>query len=202
VAIVPVTHQSRLFRRRPTSSFRAMSAPSLKRLLATTATLAGTGAVAIGTAAAPAETGHAAAKRITPAGVDGVKIGKTYRRLREQGLVGRLRRGCELGGPNTRSARLRAPLAGQVNFTLKAPRRVTDISIRGGARARGVGIGAKIPAIKAAFPKAKVDHSTDTVFRLTLVRVPKRGGGRLMFGVSTKSKRVTVIGVPFIAFCE
>jgi hypothetical protein len=40
------------------------------------------------------------------------------------------------------------------------------------------------------------------VFRLTLVRVPKNGGGRIMFGVSTRTKRTTLIGVPLIAFCE
>jgi hypothetical protein len=177
----------------------------LARIVVPAVSLIGAGAVAIGSVAAPAETGPAgpaAAKRITPAGVDGVKIGMTHGQLRGRGLVGKIRRGCELGGPNTRSARLLAPLKGQVNYTQTRPRKVTDITIRGGARARGVGIGAKIPAIKAAFPKAKVDHSTDRVFRLTLVRIPKTGGGRIVFGVSTRTKRTTLIGVPLIAFCE
>jgi hypothetical protein len=176
----------------------------LPRLVASNvavAVLAG-GVVGAGPAAAPPDADSAAAKRITPAGVDGVKRGKTYRRLRRQGLVKRIRKGCELGGPNTRSAGLRAPLKGQVNFTLKSPRKVTDITVRGGAKARGVGIGAKIPAIRAAYPKAKVDHGTDEVFGLTLVKIPKDGGGRLQFGVSTDTKKVTVIGIPFIAFCE
>lgn len=179
-----------------------MSTPSLKRLVGTTVAVVGAGIVAVGPVAAPAQTGLSAAKRITPSGVDGVKLGKTYNRLRQQGLVKRIRKGCELGGPNTRSAGLRGPLKGQVNFTLKSPRRVTDITVRGGAKARGVGIGAKIPDIKAAYAKAKVDHSTDAVFELTLVRIPKNGGGKLQFGVSTKTKKVTVIGIPFIAFCE
>mgnify|MGYP006161020291 CR=1 FL=1 len=69
--------------------------------------------------------------------------------------------------------------------------------------ARGVGIGAKIPAIKARFPNATIDHSTDQVFQLTLVKTPKRpNGGQITFGVSTQTKRTTVIGVPFVAFCE
>lgn len=160
------------------------------------------GAVAIGSAAAPAETDPAAAKRITPSVVNGVRIGMSHGQLRRRGLVGRIRRGCELGGPNTRSAKLLAPLKGQVNYTQRKPRKITDITVRGGARAHGVGIGAMIPAIKAAFPKAKVDHSTDRVFGLTLVRIPKSGGGRIIFGVSMKTKRTTLIGVPFIAFCE
>ncbi len=158
--------------------------------------------MAVGGAVAPAETGQAAAKQITPAGVGAVKLGATFQDLRAQGLVGRIRRGCELGGPKTRSAKLLAPLKGGVNFTLTKPRKVTDIVVRGGARARGVGIGAKIPKIKAAFPKAVVDHSTDSVFGITLVKIPKSGGGRLQFAVSTTTKRTTLIGVPFIAFCE
>jgi hypothetical protein len=36
------------------------------------------------------------------------------------------------------------------------------------------------------------------------VKTPKRphSGGRIMFGVSTQTHRATIIGVPFIAFCE
>jgi hypothetical protein len=81
---------------------------------------------------------------------------------------------------------------------------VDSITITGGARARGVGIGSTIAQIKAKFPHAKVDHSTEQVFQLTLVKTPKRpqSGGRIMFGVSTQTHRTTIIGVPFIAFCE
>jgi hypothetical protein len=158
--------------------------------------------VATGAAGATASSLHSAAAKITPSGADGVKIGATYTSLRQKGLVGKIHHGCELGGANTRSANLKSPLQGQVNFTLHSPRKVTDITIRGGAKARGVGIGDKISDIKAAFPKAKVDHSTDSTFELTLVRIPKDGGGKLVFGVSTKTKKVTLIGIPFIAFCE
>ena len=77
-----------------------------------------------------------------------------------------------------------------------------DITIKGGAEARGVGIGDTIPDIKAAYPKAKVDHSTDDTFLITLVKIPKDGGGKLRFGVSTKTDKITLIGVPYIAFCE
>src|SRR3954447_18014547 len=166
-----------------------------KRLLTLTAI------AAIGTSTAFAAT-EAAAPKITSKGVGGVKLGKTYKQLHDAGLIGKIHHGCELGGANTRTANLKAPLKGQVNFTLHSPRKVTDITVRGGAKARGVGVGDKIPAIKAAFPKAKVDHSTDDTFEITLVRIPKNGGGKLTFGVRTKSKRVTLIGVPFIAFCE
>jgi hypothetical protein len=164
------------------------------QIIGTSAAVAGVG-TAIAFAATPAP-------KITSAGVGGVKLGKTYKELHDKGLIGKIQPGCELGGPNTRGARLKAPLKGSVSFTLKSPRRVTDITIDGGAKARGVGIGATIAQIKAKFPKAKTDHSTDDTFELTLVNVPKSDGGKISFGVSTKTHKTTVIGVPHIAFCE
>jgi hypothetical protein len=153
--------------------------------------------------AAPAETAHPSAlRKITASGVGGVRLGATYAALRRRHLVARIQHGCEFGGPGTRSARLRAPLKGVVDFTLRSPRRVADIAVEGGATARGVGVGATIPQIEAAFPKARVDHSTDTVFGVTLVKVPKGAGGRVQFGVSTKTGRTVVVGIPFVAFCD
>jgi len=144
----------------------------------------------------------AAPKKITPKGVGKVKLGKTHASLKRKGLVGRQRKGCELGGPGMRAARLRAPLKGAVDLSRKDPRRVKSIVVTRGATARGVGIGDSQADIKAAFPKAKVDHSTDEVFAVTLVKVPKNGGGRLQFAVDVDTEKVTRIGVPFIPFCE
>jgi hypothetical protein len=144
----------------------------------------------------------ASVKRITPAGVGAVKLGMTAARLREQGLIGRLRRGCEPAGPDARSARLLAPLRGSVDFTTSTPRRARTITVRGGARARGVGIGARIWRIRAAFPRARVDHSTDQTFGITLVKVPPNGGGRIQFAVDVDTKRTTLIAVPRVPFCE
>src|SRR3954451_3697350 len=161
-------------------------------------------AVLIALAAAGVAVAVAAAAVITPTRVDGVHLGDTHSGLLARGKVGPIRAGCELGGPTTRSAKLKAPLRGSVNYTLHNPRRVDSITITGGAKARGVGIGATIAQIKAKFPHASVDHSTDQVFELALVRTPKRphGRGRITFGVSTQTKRTTIIGVPFVAFCE
>ena len=160
--------------------------------------------IALVVALTAAGTAFAAAAVITPVRVDGVHLGDTHADLQSRGKVGPIRPGCELGGPNTRSAKLKAPLKGSVNYTLTSPRKVDSITITGGAKARGVGIGATIAQIKAKFPHAKVDHSTDQVFQLTLVKTPKRqhGRGRITFGVSTQTHKTTIIGVPFIAFCE
>jgi hypothetical protein len=142
-----------------------------------------------------------APKRITADGVGQIKLGMTFAELREKRLVGRLRPGCELA-ENTRSARLRSPLRGSVNFTQSTPRKVTDIAVRRGARARGVKVGDRIRDIRDAFPRAIVDRSTEDVFGITLVRIPRSGGGRIQFSVPLDTRRIDLIAVPFIAFCE
>lgn len=171
---------------------------ALTRLLGLAALIGITALVSSGIAVS-AQT--AAGAKITPRGVGGVKVGATFTKLRQRHLVGRLHRGCELA-PNTRSARLLAPLKGSVDFTRKTPRRVADIVVRGGARARGVGIGATIPDIQSAYPSAIIDHSTEQTFQITLVRIPRNGGGRIQFAVPLSTHRVSLIGVPFIPFCE
>ena len=144
----------------------------------------------------------AATKKITPEGVGGVKLGMTFEKARERGLVGPKRAGCPLSGRDTASARLKRPLKGSVELTVRKPRRVRSIQVTGGARARGVGIGSTIRQIRDAFPRARVDHGTDETFGITLVRVPKDGGGKIHFAVDTGTKKTTLVGVPYIAFCE
>jgi hypothetical protein len=40
------------------------------------------------------------------------------------------------------------------------------------------------------------------MFGITLVRVPKNGGGKLEFALKTTTHKVVLIGIPFIPFCE
>ncbi len=166
--------------------------------------LAATALLTLGlAAAAPADTSRHAAEKFNGKGAGDVQVGETFASLRAAGLVGPMRGGCELGGPDTRSARLKPPLKGFVDLTTRRkPRQVRTISLSGGARARGVGIGSSIAQIKAAFPGAKVDRNTEEVFGITLVKVSKSAGGRFSFAVDVDTKKTTRIGIPFIPFCE
>jgi hypothetical protein len=144
----------------------------------------------------------AAVAPVSGHGAGSVKLGMTYRQLRAQHLVGAIRPGCELGGPNTRSAPLRAPLRGIVDLTPTRVRRVADIAIAGGAAAHGVGIGATIARIRATFPHARVDHATDHTFGFTSVRVPRSEGGPFEFAVSIRTHRANTIGIPRVPVCD
>jgi hypothetical protein len=156
-------------------------------------------ALTLGPAAATA----AAPQKITGKGVGQVRLGKTFQQLRDKHLVGRLRDGCELSGPNTKFSKLRSPLRGTVDWSRTSTRRVRRVTVTGGsAAARGVRIGDKLADVKAAFPKAKVDHAAEPIFGITLVKIPKNGGGRMWFGIPTDTKKISMIGVPNLSFCD
>ncbi len=178
-----------------------MRTNSLPRILVTGAAVAGL-ALAATTSGAEPTARDAGKAKITRRGVDGVKLHMRYKTLRKRHLVHKIRHGCELGGPNTREARLVKPIKGFVTFTLHRPRRVTNITLRGGATARGVGVGDKRSDILEQYPNAQTDHSTDDTFGVTLVRTPKRHGSRITFAIDTDTHRIVRIGVPEIAFCE
>ena len=116
--------------------YLARMSPLRLVLLLVPACLAAIAAVAI---ASPPAARDSAAAVITPTRVDGIHLGDTHADLRSRGKVGPIGPGCEFGGPNTRSARLQAPLKGQVDYTLNSPRKVTTITVTKGAKARGVG---------------------------------------------------------------
>lgn len=140
-------------------------------------------------------------QRITASGVGKVKLGARFAKLRRAGLVGRLRSGCELSG--TRAARLKPPLRGFVGLPPAGePNRVEQITIAGGAKARGVGVGATRGEVRDAFPHASFDSSSEPIFGITTVRIPKRDGGNYQMALSTVTGRVTGIYVPRILFCD
>src|SRR3712207_3655368 len=88
-------------------------------------------AVAAASVAILASVAFAASKHITAKRVGGVRLGMKHSTAEARHLVGRKRKGCELAGPGTRSARLRAPLEGTVDLTRKEPRRIRAIAVTG-----------------------------------------------------------------------
>jgi hypothetical protein len=153
-------------------------------------------ALALGPAAATA----AAPQKITPAGVGQVKLGMTFSQLRQQHLIGKLHKGhCDAAGPNASPfARLRSPLRGQADFTKAVPHKLTDITIRGGATARGVRVGDSLAKVKSKFPKRRIRHDLGLIF----VDIPNTANIKEQFIVNEDTKKVDVIGVPFVAICE
>src|SRR3954470_1694256 len=122
-----------------------MNLTPLRRLGASAAVF-GVAALAAGPVASAGQQGQGP-PAIGPKGVGSVKIGASYTSLHKKGLIGKIRPGCELA-PGTRSAALKSPLRGSVDFTRKNPRKVANITITKGAEtARGVGIGATIDDI-------------------------------------------------------
>ena len=113
------------------------------------------------TATAAAST--AADKKITPQGVGQIKLGAAAGTLQDAGLIGGLTPGCELASPPVRAAKLRAPLKGFVE--VGPDNKVKAITIRGGASARGVGVGDTLADITAKFPKRKVIHTRRSASR-------------------------------------
>jgi hypothetical protein len=141
-------------------------------------------------------------RRISAAGVGRVKLGTPFARLHQDGLVGPMRKGCELD-PGSRSARLKGPLEGQVDLAKRGGRRIASvITVTGGVHARRVKIGSNRRRVRRSYPGANFRHSTDDVFGITLVNVPRGDGGRLQMGISVDTKRVVVFAVPHLAFCE
>jgi hypothetical protein len=157
--------------------------------------------LAVGISAATA-TAAQAPQKITAKGVGQVKLGSTAAKLRNRGLIGRLRRGCQLEGPKARYANLRSPLKGTVEFTRTSTRRVNFIHVLGGARARGVRVGDKLADITAAFPKRRIIRATEQTFGFTRVKIPRNGGGPMDFAVRVSTGRITSINVPRIKLCD
>jgi hypothetical protein len=162
------------------------------------ALLAG-GAAVVVAASAGGATSHPA---ITAAGVGPVKLGATATSLQAKGLIGKLTPGCELAGPGTRAAHVKA-FNGTVGFTMSKVRKVNVIAVNGpGPQARGVEVGDTVSDIRKAYKSVKVDRSLEDTFQGDFVRVPKKAGGPIGFFVNLKTGKIETIGVPHVPVCE
>jgi hypothetical protein len=163
-----------------------------------TAALAST--ALLGAAALVAPAGAGESEIIGPDGVGEVTVGAKHSKLKEAGLVGKLKPGCELAEAD-QFAKLKAPLEGSVNFT--PDNRADSIVVAGGEAAtdEGVTVGSRRRKVKKVYPNAKFNKSTESVFGVIIVTIPKRDGGRFELALD-ETKHVSLFGVPFVPFCE
>lgn len=139
---------------------------------------------------------------VTTSGVGALRLGAAPAALRQQGLIGNLREGCELE-PGQRVAPLRAPLRGWAIFAAHG-HGLTGLTIEGGAEtARHVAIGSTAAEARAAYPQAVYKApGTAKPFAQGFLWIPNVTHPKMTFIVEPGSRTVEAITVPAPAFCE
>lgn len=139
---------------------------------------------------------------ITPQGVGGLKLGTSAKALRSKGLIGGLRKGCELD-PGQRVAPLRAPLKGWAIFEAGNPG-LHAFTVEGGAEtARHIGIGSTAAAARKAYPHAHYEApGTVDPFPVGFLWVPNSSKPKLTMIIEPGTRLVESISVPVPNFCE
>lgn len=149
-----------------------------------------------------ADRAQRSATTVSGSGVGKVRIGRSYDKLRDAGLVGKLKSGCELA-EGTRAAKLKSPLKGVVNFSIEGKPRAETISVTDGASTKkGIEVGSTKREVKDAYKSATFDKDTIDVFGVINVKIPKRSGGKFHIAIDAGTKLVTMFGIPGIPFCE
>lgn len=139
---------------------------------------------------------------ITTSGVGSIRLGAPAKSLSERGLIGGLRKGCELA-PSQRVAPLRAPLRGWAVFAVPR-RRLLAFTVEGGAEtARHVGIGLSAVEARKAYPNALYEApGTVKPFAEGFLWVPNLRHPRLTMIIEPGTRQVEAISVPSPNFCE
>lgn len=152
-------------------------------------------------ASAPLRLGRAAPV-ITAKGVGALKLGATFDSLHQRGLVGVLRRGCELD-PGQRVAPLRPPLDGSAIFR-SGRKRLVAVTVEGGAETDlHIGIGSTAAEARNAYPDALYQApGSAEPFVGGFLWVPDLSRPELTVIIAPGTLRVQAISVPSPDFCE
>jgi hypothetical protein len=145
--------------------------------------------------------GASAAAVVTPHGVGALQLGATVKTLHQRGLIGGLRKGCELG-PGQRVAPLRAPLQGWAIFS--GGPRLTSFTIEGGAETgRHIGVGSTVAEARSAYPSWEW-LSPQRMYPLPVGLLWKTRHGQIKISLTSdpETHRITSISVPSPNFCE
>jgi hypothetical protein len=146
---------------------------------------------------APAET------TLSAQGYGGLTLGMALAKARSDGLVTNVRPGCEVAGPGQMAADV--PGKPDVSVTFDEGR-LTNISLRQGATAEGVRVGATIDQAKQTYTSkgftVTVDNSTVEVFQIITVRVERNGVEVYGFAADSKTRKIDQLDIPHVAFCD
>jgi hypothetical protein len=139
---------------------------------------------------------------ISPHGVGALRLHATVKVLHRKGLIGGLRKGCELD-PGQRVAPLRAPLRGWAVFE-SGRKRLSAFTIEGGAEtARHIGIGSAAAEARKAYPNALYEGpGTVKPFAEGFLWVPNLPNPKLTMIIEPGTRLVEAISVPSPNFCE
>lgn len=139
---------------------------------------------------------------VTTSGVGALRLGATPAALRQKGLIGNLRKGCELE-PGQRVAPLRTPLRGWATFAAQG-HGLTGLTIEGGAEtARHIAIGSTAAEARAAYPQARYQApGTADPFAQGFLWIPNLTHPKMTLVVEPGTRTVEAITVPAPAFCE
>jgi hypothetical protein len=138
---------------------------------------------------------------ITPQGVGGLRLGASVSALRERGLIGPMRPGCELVS-GQRVAELSPPLHGLAIF-YDPNTKLSSVHLqRGVETARGIGIGALDKKVLSAYPEADYrPPDPQAPIPIGLITVDDQEG-ELTFEIDALTYRVSQIDAPGPSFCE
>lgn len=139
---------------------------------------------------------------ITPQGVGALRLGATPKALQNKGLIGGLRKGCELD-PGQRVAPLRAPLKGWAVFDA-SHKGLHAITVEKGAEtARHIGIGSTASAARTAYPNAHYEApGTAEPFPQGFLWIPNLSKPQMTMLIDPGTRKVEAISVPAPSFCE
>jgi hypothetical protein len=135
-------------------------------------------------------------------GAPGLRLGATAASLRQEGKIGPLRPGCELG-PIQRIAILQPPLRGVAVFNHRK-RRLSSLTFTGGVEtARGIRIGSTPRQARSAYPRAEYEPpGTADPFAEGFFWVNSKAQPAMTFIVDPASNRINAISVHWPNFCE
>ncbi len=145
----------------------------------------------------------AAEEKLSTSGYGALVLGMALDKAQSDGLVTNVRPGCELAGPGQVTADVPARPDAYVTFD---DGKLTNISLRDGATAEGLGVGATIDQAKQTYSgngyTVTVDETPVEVFEFISVTVKRNGAEAYEFAAEPKSKRIEQLATPHLLICD